>query len=168
MSNFAQRFRATITLKEIKPGAGPFAYIEIPEYIAADLLQGKSKIRTILTFDTGQQFHRAIQKRKLDGFTYISLGNTVLKEAKARVGETIEFTMELDNTKYGMPMPAELGELLKQDEEGAAVFDSLNAGLQRSFLHYIGMAKTFDTRMKRSLQLVENIKRGKSSFKDFD
>ena len=59
-----------------------------------------------------------------------------------------------------MPMPEEFQEVLNQDEEGRQLFEQLKPGLQRSFLYYINTAKMVDTRINRSLQLIERLKTG--------
>ncbi|MGB0176420.1 MAG: YdeI/OmpD-associated family protein, partial [Owenweeksia sp.] len=83
-----------------------------------------------------------------------------LKEAGLVPGDETRVVLKADTSKYGMPMPEEFEEVLNQDEEGRQLFEELKPGLQRSFLYYIGSAKTIDTRIKRSFQMVERLKTG--------
>lgn len=133
--------------------------IEIAPEIADQFLEDKNKVRMIIEFNNGKQFHRALMRNK-DGFCYMVLGKTTLKEAGELPGTEIEIQLREDNSKFGMPVPEEFEEVLTQDPEGQEKFMELKPGLKRSFLYYINTGKTVDTRIKRSLKLIENLKNG--------
>ena len=133
--------------------------IEIPPAIAEEFLQEKNKVRMIITFDNGKKFHRALMRNK-DGFCFMILGKTTLREAKKEAGFEEDIILELDKSEFGMPVPEEFEEVLRQDEEGRQKFLELKPGLKRSFLYYINSGKTVDTRINRSLKLIENLKNG--------
>ncbi len=147
----------------IRPPAGEgmayYPLLDIPPEIAEPLLGKKNKVRVVIHFANGAKFHRAIQRNK-NGEIFISLGKTTLKEADHFPGDEVEVWLEKDTSQYGMPMPEELEEVMNQDEEGRQRFEELNPGMQRSFLYYINTGKTVDTRINRSLQLIENLKMG--------
>lgn len=149
-------FKAYIHPPEKKGG---MAFIEIPPEIADELLKDHNKLRVVIHFDNNVSFHRALMRNK-DGMCFIVLGKTTLKEAKKAAGGVETIRLEKDKSKYGMPMPEEFEEVLRQDEEGNQLFEKLTAGLKRSFLYYINSGKTVDTRIKRSLELVERLKGG--------
>ncbi|MDZ7847776.1 MAG: YdeI/OmpD-associated family protein [Owenweeksia sp.] len=123
--------------------------LEIPPEVAQNFLNDKNKARLIITFDNGKSFHRALQRNK-DGYCYMILGKTTLREAKKLPGREEHITLELDESEYGMALPEEMAEVMRQDPVGKSCFKKLKPGLQRSFLYYINSGKTVDTRIKRS------------------
>lgn len=144
----------------IFPVEGKMAYpqAEIPADIAEQFLEaGESKKRVIITFPNGSSFHRAIQRSK-NGYYYIGLGKNTLREAKAEVGTEITVSLTLDTSEFGMAFPEEFQEVLLQDEAGNKQFLALNPGRKRSLLYYIDSAKTLETRIKRSLNIVHKLK----------
>ncbi len=138
---------------------GGMPLIAIPPEIAEPYLGDKNKRRMVLTFENGKKFHRALQRNK-DGFCFMVLGKSTLKEAGKIPGAEAKVILEVDNSKYGMPMPEEFAEVLRQEPEGKKAFLALTPGLQRSFLFYINGGKSIDTRIRRSLKLIENLKQG--------
>ncbi|HAD97862.1 MAG TPA: hypothetical protein DCG19_10680 [Cryomorphaceae bacterium] len=142
-----------------KTSSGGYPLIEVPPGIADNFLGSSNKKRMVVTFANGWQAHRALQRSK-NGETFILLGGKTLKEAGLILGDETQLTLQEDTSKYGMPMPEEFQEVLNQDEEGRQLFEQLKPGLQRSFLYYINTAKMVDTRINRSLQLIERLKTG--------
>lgn len=141
--------------------------IEIPPGIADHFLGEKNKARMIVQFDNGIEFHRAIQRNR-DGFSFMVLGKTTLKDAKKLAGSEQEITLRIDTSEFGMPVPEEFEEVLNQDDEGRQCFMELKPGLKRSFLYYINGGKTVETRIQRSLRLIENLKNGFISAGTYD
>ncbi|MEQ9262472.1 MAG: YdeI/OmpD-associated family protein [Owenweeksia sp.] len=150
----------------IRPPAGQgiayYPVLDVPPEIAEGLLGKKQKERIVLHFSNGKKVHRALQRSK-NGETFILLGKSVLKEAGKAPGDEVTVSIEKDTSKYGMPMPEEFEEVLNQDEEGRQLFEKLKPGMKRSFLYFINSAKTVDTRINRSFQLVEKLKNGEVS-----
>lgn len=138
---------------------GGMPLIEIPPWVADHFLTEKNKKRMVITFDNGTSFHRALQRNK-DGFSFMVLGKSTLRDAQKEAGQEVSITLEEDNSEYGMPMPEELAEVMRQDPEGKDRFDSLSAGLKRSLLYYLGSAKSVDTRIKRSFDIMQKLKSG--------
>lgn len=143
------------------PQQGMFHYphMDIPEEIAAPLLGESNKVRVIMHFSNGVSIHRALKRNK-NGETLITLGKSTLKQAKIDPQQAITLFLEIDNTEFGFEVPEEFAEVLRQDPEGEKAFLDLKPGMRRSFLHYIVSAKTVDTRIKRSLKLIDNLKQG--------
>lgn len=150
----------------VKKGGMP--RIEIPPEVADHFLGSeKNKERMVISFDNGKKFHRALQRNK-DGFSYMVLGKTTLKEARKEPGTEQRISLEVDTSKYGMPMPEELEEVMRQDSEGEKAFEKLKPGLKRSFLYYINGGKTVETRIQRSLKMIDNLKNGFISAGKYD
>lgn len=75
------------------------------------------------------------------------------------VGDTVSVELIKDESKYGLPIPNELREVLDQDPEGDRLFHALTAGKQRTMLYYIGKWKDIDRRIHYALTVVEHLKR---------
>ena len=73
-------------------------------------------------------------------------------------GDKVTVELRRDNTKYGLPMPEELQEVLNQDDEGNRLFEALTNGRQRTILYYVAKAKDVDRRIHAALVIVEHLK----------
>jgi hypothetical protein len=78
---------------------------------------------------------------------------------KIAAGDTIEVLLARDESKYGLPMPDELQEVLNQDPDGDRLFHGLTAGKQRSILYFIGNIKDIDKRIHNALIFIEHLKK---------
>ena len=92
------------------------------------------------------------------GAYFININKERRKKLKIAEGDAVEVELIQDTSKYGMPMPAEMEELLKQDPEGDRFFHSLTPGKQRSLLFLVGKPKTSDTRLKKAYTIIEYLK----------
>lgn len=78
--------------------------------------------------------------------------------------------IEPNTSKYGLPFPQELEELLKIDLEGKKHFESLTYGKIRTLLHIVGKPKSVEVRIKKALTTINCIKEvnGKLNFKELN
>ena len=70
----------------------------------------------------------------------------------------VDVLLEKDESKYGLPMPEEFEEVLKQDPDGDRMFHALTAGKQRSILYLLARPKDMDLRIHQALLIVEHLK----------
>ena len=89
---------------------------------------------------------------------YILVNKKRREELGLEVGDTVEVVLTEDRSKYGLPMPREFAEVLKQDREGSKLFHSLTPGKQRSMLYVIGNLKDIDRRIHAGLTILEHLK----------
>ncbi len=143
----------------IDKGMYHYPQMDIPQDIADAMLGDNNMLRVIVHFDNSVKVHRALKRNK-NGETFISLGKSTLKDAKVEPGTELPLVLEVDRTEFGFEMPEEFAEVMNQDPEGEKAFLELKPGMKRNFLHFIVSAKTVDTRIKRSLQIMENLKMG--------
>lgn len=73
-------------------------------------------------------------------------------------GSKVKVELTKDESKYGLPMPKELREVLKQDREGDKLFHSLTPGKQRTILYYLAKPKDVDRRIHMALIVIEHLK----------
>ncbi len=131
-------------------------YLEISK-AQVKKLGGKFLKRLICTVNGKIKYQCALQGLG-NGSGWIALNKTRMKELGVEKGHTVSVLLIEDKSKYGLPMPAELNELLKQDQEGKRRFKLLSPGKQRNILHYVGMQKDSDRRLDRAVTVIENLK----------
>ena len=106
--------------------------------------------RLICTVNEKEEFPCALHS-KGDGTYYVMVNKAHQKKLKVGVGEKLFLSLKEDKSKYGMPMPEEMAELITQDSEIDRVFHSLTPGKQRSLLYIIGKPKTTESRIKKAV-----------------
>lgn len=124
----------------------------------ADKLSFKGRYkRVVCSINGSEPFQCALMPMRGNFFIIV---NKKKREAVGIVaGDKVEVELTIDESKYGLPMPEELREILDQDPEGDKAFHSLTPGKQRSMLYYIGNIKDIDQRIYQALVIVEHIKK---------
>jgi len=140
-------------------------YIEIPVSIV-EQMGGKFKIRLLCSVNGTEAFQGGLVALG-EGKGYITLNTKRMKELGLIIGDWVEVELNPDNSKYGMPVPEELEELLRQDPEGERRFEMLTAGRQRYIIHYINQVKSSHLRINRALLLIGNLKKLPEGNEDF-
>jgi len=142
-------------------------YIEIPIEVV-EHFGGKFKVRLLCRVNNNSQFQCGLVALG-EGRGYISLNAKRMKEFKVEIGDKVSVGLEIDDSKYGMPVPEELSELLNIDEEGNFRFHSLSPGKQRYIIHYVNQVKNSDLKIQKSIMLIDNLKKttiGKENFRE--
>ena len=93
----------------------------------------------------GDTFYIIVNKKKRDAIGIVE-------------GDIVDVLLEKDESKYGLPMPEEFEEVLKQDPDGDRMFHALTAGKQRSILYLLSRPKDIDVRIHQALVIVEHLK----------
>ncbi len=118
-------------------------------------LRFADKYRRVLCSINGQKaFHCALMPWG-DKF-YI-----IVSKAKRQglvAGDKVKVELVKDESKYGLPMPEEFEEVLRQDPEGDKLFHGLTPGKQRSILYFLSQAKDIDLRIDHALLIIEHLK----------
>jgi hypothetical protein len=102
-----------------------------------------------------------------NGNAYITLNAARMKKLGVKFGDTVTVELQPDSSKYGMDIPEELAELLKQDEEGKRRFKMLPPGKQRYIIYYVGQVKSSQLRVERAVKLITNLKKTKEGKEEF-
>lgn len=105
-----------------------------------------------------------------NGTYYINCNKENRKALGATTGSKIQIMLTEDTSKYGMPVPEEMEEILSQDEEANRVFHLLTPGKQRSLLYQIGKPKGTESRIKKAIGITRYLKStgGKLDFKELN
>ncbi|MCJ8163922.1 DUF1905 domain-containing protein [Pontibacter sp. E15-1] len=138
-------------------------YLEVPKEVAQALEAGRlhCTVNGKLTFQCGLV---ALG----EGKAYITISKKRMQELEVKLGSTVAVALEKDDSPYGTEVPAEMAELLRQDEEGNRRFLLLKPGMQRYMLHHVGAVKNPQLRVDRAITLIENLKKlpeGKENFR---
>ncbi|MBL7925045.1 MAG: DUF1905 domain-containing protein [Bacteroidia bacterium] len=131
-------------------------YIEIPASVVKKL-GGFKKQRLHCTINKQVSYPCGLMALG-EGRAYVSINKKRMTELKLKVGDAIEVLLEPDHSRFGMEVPEELEELLKQDPEGEARFLKLSAGKQRNIIYYVSGVKSSQLRIERSLKLINHLK----------
>lgn len=140
-------------------------HIKVPEAACEPFMDMDAK-RVVCTLNGTEKFHCALMPDGLGGF-FININKEIRTKLHVELGDEVRFSLERDESKYGLPMPQELEELLKLDDEGNRHFHALTPGKQRSLIFIIGKPKNSDTRLRKALGVVDYLKStgGKLDFK---
>lgn len=113
--------------------------------------------RLVCTLNGEYKFHCGLTS-KGEGVYFIRLNAEIRKKHKLKVGDSFKIELEEDTSKYGMPMPEEMEELLNQDPEGEAIFHKLTPGKQRSLIYIALKPKSSEVRLRKALAIVNHLK----------
>lgn len=131
-------------------------YLPVPPK-AIQALGGKFRTRLLCSLKGARPFHCALNPLG-NGQGYITLSKARLASLGLTAGAVVTVELAPDSSKYGMPVPPEFKEVLKQDEEARRRFASLKPGKQRTILHHVAGTANVDLRIERSLNLLTNLK----------
>lgn len=90
---------------------------------------------------------------------YITLSKARMKQLGVDLGDTVSVLLIKDTSKYGMDVPPEFEELLRQDDHAKERFESLTMGLQRAVIYIVAQLKSSEKRIDKSVFLMENLKK---------
>lgn len=90
---------------------------------------------------------------------YITLSGARMKKLGVELGDTVNVHLVKDSSKYGMDVPEEFEELLRQDEIAKMRFEALSMGLQRAVIYVVAQLKSSQKRIDKSMFLMENLKK---------
>ena len=105
-----------------------------------------------------------------NGQYFINVNKDHQKGLKIQPGDDLSVSLVPDESEYGLPMPEELAELMKQDPEGDKIFHQLSRGKQRTLLHLIGKPKSAEIRLRKAITIINYLKEGngKLDFKELN
>jgi len=131
-------------------------HIMVPEAISEWFLKQDVK-RLVCTINNKYTWNCALLP-KGGGRYFILINAEIRKKQQLKPGVEIDVLLKPDTSKYGMPMPEEMQELLHQDPEGDQLFHQLTLGKQRSLLHLIGKPKGSQKRLEKALIVLDHLK----------
>jgi hypothetical protein len=133
------------------------AAIYIPQEIAALFKKTKGPIRVLCSIEGKNEFPCALNPRKEEYIIIVS--KALKKEHKLISSKPFRVSIRID-PENGLLLPEELEEVLNQDQWGKRLFEALLPGRKRGYIYYVRTAKSIDTRIKRSLEIILKLKVG--------
>jgi hypothetical protein len=103
------------------------------------------------------EFPCALNPRKEEYIIIVS--KALKKEHKLISSKPFRVSIRID-PENGLLLPEELEEVLNQDQWGKRLFEALLPGRKRGYIYYVRNAKSIDTRIKRSLEIILKLKVG--------
>ena len=139
---------------------GNYYTLHLPEHIVKPFFEKDMKRVAVKASFQGRQlrFHGAIQKRK--GDYYMMFGKRHQKKLGIFPNDFFQLQFFEDTSKYGVEVPEELDAVLFSDYDAFKIFEDFTPGKQRGIIYAISRYASSQTRIDKSLQLCENLKRG--------
>ena len=122
--------------------------------------------RVICTLNGVETYNCSLFPSKGDYF--LTLNKKLRDRLRIEPGDIVTVELKRDESKYGMPMPEEFAEVLRQDSEGEQLFNNLSPGDQRLMLKLIVFVKDTDRRIARALAGIELLRRSDGKFNYHD
>lgn len=140
-------------------------HIKVPGPIAKHFIDLGEK-RVVCTLNDSVEMQSGLMPAG-EGVYFININKKVRDKLKIAEGSTVNVSLRIDDSKYGLSMPEEFAEVLKQDVEGKAYFEKLTPGKKRNLIYIAGQVKNVDLRIHRSMVMVEHLKKndGKINFR---
>lgn len=132
-------------------------YLPVPDYIADRIEYRNGTRRVVCKFNGAIEIQCALIPRSAGGF-FVVVNKRIRDKLHIIEGDTVEVEMAPDRSKYGLPMPDEFSEVLRQDSEGDRLFHALTPGRQRSLIYLIGKTKDIDRRIHLALTIIQHLK----------
>lgn len=142
-------------------------YLNVSKEEGQPFIEGNTR-RVLCTFQNGICIHTSLMPWP-EGY-FILINQKLKSQLKTEIGEEVVFTLERDQSEYGMEMPEELLVLLDQDNVGSSHFQQLTPGKQRNLIYIVNSVKNLDGRMNRALAIVDHLNdfNGKLDFKQLN
>lgn len=132
------------------------SHLRVPQSVAKKLARGGS--RRVLRTLNGSETHQCALVPYGEGCFVLSVNKKWCDALHLEIGSEVKVGLQRDESKYGLPMPAELSELLRQDNEGNRLFHALTSGRQRTLLYFIGAAHNPDARAWRASGIIRHLR----------
>ncbi len=153
------KFESTVETTDSSP---PYHILRVSRELVTPFEFAGNLRRVICTLNGVETFQCSLFPSKGDYF--LTLSKKLRDKLRVEVGDTVRIELAKDESLYGMPMPEEFAEVLRQDLDGAAVFNKLSPGDQRLMLKLIVFVKDPDRRIARALAGIELLKQTNGHF----
>ena len=147
------KFTSKLEVTDSKP---PWHILRFPKTEVADF-GFKGNLRRVICSLNGNEFFNCALFPTKDQY-FLTLSKKLRDQLSLELGDTVEIVLKKDESKYGMPMPDEFAEVLRQDPEGKRLFEELSPGNQRMMLKLVVFVKDTDRRIDRALAGIELLK----------
>ncbi len=140
-------------------------HIKVPAAIAQHFIDSGNK-RVVCRLNDSVEMQSGLMPAG-DGVYFININKKIRDKLKITEGSQLNVNLKNDDSEYGLPMPEEFAEMLKQDNKGNEWFEKLTAGKKRNLIYIAGHVKNVDLRIHRAIVILDHLKMndGKINFK---
>lgn len=139
-------------------GDGMWVYVPVSREQAAKFDFPNPRFKRVMCSINGNEAYHCALMPSGSGDFIISVNKAKREEWGLKVGDPLKIELEIDTSKYGLPMPEEFRAVLDQDPDGDKLFHELSPGKQRSLLYIAGQKADVDLRIHRALAIVNHLK----------
>lgn len=143
-------------------GINPFVFI--PEKILNEIFQTSEKNKSPIPVKgtvNGKEFKQNLMKYLGEWRLYINL--TMLKDSPKRIGETIEVSVEFDNSDRTISIHPQLDKAIKENPVALQNFENLIPSRRLELIRYINNLKT-EASIQRNIEKIIKHLHGETDF----
>jgi hypothetical protein len=138
---------------------GPGSAFVLTDEQVAEVGEGAKRFPAATTIN-GYRLRTTVVKMR--GEFLFGLSKAARQEASIEIGDTMTFTLELDQAPREVEVPAALAAALDSDPEAKRAFEGLAYTHRKEFARWIDEAKREETRERRVVQAIEMIRSGRT------
>jgi hypothetical protein len=138
---------------------GPAAAFVLSEEQVATVGEGAKRFAARLTTATAEVRGNVTRMR---GEFLFGLSRALREQAGLEIGDTVTFTLALDDAPREVEVPGDLARALRDDAAAQAAFDGLAFTHRKEFARWVAEAKRDETRERRVLQTLEMLHEGRT------
>lgn len=133
-------------------------HVDVPEAISRRLEKesGNKRHIPVIAIVNGRSVRTTIVPAG-GGRYRLTLNGTLRKAARVDVGDLVGVELRLDHESRDLPLPAELGEVLKEFPKAWRAFQDLPPGHRRQLLLYFSRAKSEQAREHCAGRIVDHL-----------
>jgi hypothetical protein len=150
-------------LDKFAPQSG-WHFIPVSKEIADRLAFPDKNKRVVCTLNGTETWQCALMPYQ--GEFFILVNKQKRTKVGIELGDIVLVELVRDESRYGLPMPEELREVLKQDRQGDKLFHALTPGKQRSLIYHVSNIKDIDRRIHACLIIVDHLTKNKGKIID--
>jgi hypothetical protein len=158
MAKAAKPLKLTTKLQRSEHATGWYFLRFTAKAIAPLKFENKRSRRVVCTLNGSHSFQCALLPWTEGGFCIV-VNKQIRTKLGLNDGDKIKVELVPDESRYGLPMPKEFKEVLRQDPDGNKAFHALTPGKQRTIIYYVGKWKDVDRRIHYALVVIEHLKK---------
>ncbi|PIF46171.1 uncharacterized protein DUF1905 [Chryseobacterium sp. 52] len=143
-------------------GINPFVFI--PEEILTDIFKTAGKDKSPIPVKgtvNGKEFKQNLMKYSGEWRLYVNL--VMLKDSPKRIGETIEVSIEYDESDRSISIHPKLDEAINASVVASTNFENLTPSRRHELIRYINHLKT-DASIERNIEKIIRHLHGETDF----
>jgi hypothetical protein len=138
---------------------GPAGAFVLSEEQVAAVGEGAKRFPAATTIN-GHRLRTTVMRMR--GEFLFGLSRAARQDASVEIGDTVTFTLELDEAPREVEVPPALEAALDADPEARRAFDALAYTHRKEYARWVAEAKREETRERRVAEAVEMVRAGRT------